>query len=124
MNAQAVLDACTRKPGAYLNCPFGPGVVCARLGKRIFAEVYLDRPWLTLCCDPPYGLEIRQAYPDAVRRGYHCPPSQQPYHNTITLDGTVPDEVLLQMLDHSYERVLRCMTRAQRQAALEGTAET
>ena len=32
------------------------------------------------------------------------------------------DAVLLQMLDHSYERVLRCMTRAQRQAALEGEA--
>jgi predicted DNA-binding protein (MmcQ/YjbR family) len=41
-----------------------------------------------------------------VTRGYHCPPVQQPYFNTVSLDGTVPDDVLIMMIDHAYAVVV------------------
>jgi predicted DNA-binding protein (MmcQ/YjbR family) len=41
-----------------------------------------------------------------VVRGYHCPPIQQPYFNTISLDGSVPDDVLAEMIEHSYKVVV------------------
>jgi len=31
---------------------------------------------------------------------------QQPYFNTVRLDGTVPDEILIEMMDHAYEVVV------------------
>ena len=49
--------------------------------------------------------ENRQVYPGVVVRGYHCPPVQQPYWNTIYPED-FPDEDLLNMIDHAYDTVL------------------
>ena len=118
MNADQLTALCLAQPGAYLNCPFGPEPVCARIGRRIFAEIFITQPWVTLKCEPLYGQAMREAYPGAIRRGYHCPPSQHPYNNTITLDGSVPDAVLEEMVLHSYARALASLPRAQRADAI------
>ena len=47
---------------------------------------------------------------EVVVRGYHCPPVQQPYWNTVYLDG-FPEEVLLDMIDLAYETVLRIFSK-------------
>ena len=44
------------------------------------------------------------AYPEKVVRGYHCPPVQQPYWNTIFLDD-FPGDVLKDMIDLAYDTV-------------------
>lgn len=119
MSTQELIDYCMGKQGAWLNCPFGPEPVCVRVGKRIFAEIYLTRAWITLKCEPVYGLAMREAYPDAIRRGYHCPLLQHPYNNTITLDGTVPDATLLEMIGHSYQRALCSLPKSERLSVLE-----
>jgi predicted DNA-binding protein (MmcQ/YjbR family) len=118
MNAKALMAKCLEKQGSYLYCPFGPEPVCARVGKRIFAEIFISKPWVTFKCDALYGLMMREKYPGVIRRGYHCPPPQHPYNNTVTLDGTVPDVELFAMLDHSYARALSSQTKAEREAAL------
>lgn len=123
MTAQALIEYCLTKQGAWVNCPFGPELVCARIGKRIFAEIFLNRPWVTLKCEPMFGLAMREAYPDTIRRGYHCPPPQHPYNNTITLDGTVPEETLLAMVDHSYQRALSSLPKSERAQALLRTPD-
>lgn len=120
MTTQDILERCLRMPGAYADTPFGPEPICARVGPRIFAEVFPARAWVTFKCEPAQGLCWRERFAKNVRRGYHCPPSQHPYSNTVTLDGTVPDGVLLDMLEHSYARALKTMTKAQREAALSG----
>jgi len=53
----------------------------------------------------------RTAYPDSVTRGYHCPPVQQPYFNTVRLDGNVSDEEILRMIDGSYRYVVRKLAK-------------
>jgi predicted DNA-binding protein (MmcQ/YjbR family) len=121
VNMQEILDHCLAKQGAYLNTPFGPEPLCARIGKRIFAEIYLSKPWITFGCDPIYGQMLMQNYPGTIRSGYYSPPSQQPYHVTVTLNGNVPDAMLLEMMDHSYNRALSKLTKAQRQEALKYT---
>lgn len=118
MTTQEVLDYCMQMKGAYTECPFGAEPVCARVGKRIFAEAYLTKPWVTLRCEPKLSLAYRAQYPQAVRRGYHCPPVQQPHKNTVELNGGVPDEVLRQMIDESYADALRALSKAERQALL------
>jgi len=121
VNAQEIMDYCLQKRGAYLNTPFGAEPVCVRIGKRIFAEIFLSRPWVTLKCEPLYGQAMRNAYPNGIRRGYHCPRAQQPYNNTVTLDGGVPDARLREMIDHSYTRALGTLTAAERAGALART---
>ncbi len=60
---------------------------------------------VTLKCTAFSGQAFRQAYPGAVVRGYHCPPVQQPYWNTIHLEQ-FPREDLPMMIDHAYETVV------------------
>ena len=112
MTPQEIIDYGMEKPGAYTDCPFGPEPICLRVEKRIFAEVYFSKPWITLKCEPTQGLAWRQAYPEQVRRGWHCPPVQQPYNNTVTMDGVLSAEILKEMLSHSYDRAVQSLTKA------------
>ena len=58
-----------------------------------------------------YCLEnYRMVYPEKVVRGYHCPPVQQPYWNTVYLSD-FPDEELLNMIDHAYEAVFNSFSK-------------
>ena len=106
MKVQDIKNYCLGKPGAYEDCPFGDVRICYKLNGKIFAQLY---PYeydykITLKCTADTGQFYRMAYPGEVVRGYHCPPVQQPYWNTIYLND-FPKEELLNMTDHAYETV-------------------
>ena len=94
---------CLAKPKAYEDLPFGDVPICYKVNGRIFAQLYPDK--ITVKCTAFAGEAFRQAYPGVVVRGYHCPPVQQPYWNTIYLDQ-FPHGELPMMLDHAYETVV------------------
>ena len=52
----------------------------------------------------------RQLYPGIIVRGYHCPPVQQPYWNTIHLED-FPEEELFHLIDLAYETVLHSFSK-------------
>lgn len=99
---------CLKKPGAYEDHPFGAWPVCYKVNGKIFAQVYPDK--LTVKCTAFSGEAYRLAYPGIVVRGYHCPPVQQPYWNTIDLIR-FPSEELPHMIDHTYETVVSKLPR-------------
>lgn len=107
-----VLAACGGLPGAVEEYPFGEQTAVFKVGGRMFALVPLgtDRPTVNLKCDPALALELRDRYP-AVRPGYH---QNKTHWNTVTLDGSVDDDELRWMIDHSYELVLAKLPRAVR----------
>jgi len=113
MTNQEILDECLAKPGAYEDYPFGPEVTVVKVKApsqetgRIFAQIFSlkNNRKVTLNCDIMTGEMYRQMYPGTVSRGYHCPPVQQPYFNTVSLDGTVPPQELRRMIAHSYDTV-------------------
>ena len=118
MNHDEILRYCLSKPGAFLDHPFGPGtavikIKSARGAARIFAQLFsLDgQAKATFNCDMMTGEFYRSAYPSAVTRGYHCPPVQQPYFNTLSLDGAVPGVDIVRMIDHAYQTVVGRMPR-------------
>ena len=47
----------------------------------------------------------------AITPGYHL---NKRHWNTVALDGSVPEEELLELIDHSYELVVAGLTKAQR----------
>ena len=55
-------------------------------------------------------MDLRGRYP-AITPGYHL---NKRHWNTVTLDGSVPDDEVLELVDHSYDLVLAGLTRAQR----------
>lgn len=116
MNLTNISDYCLAKPGSLETCPFGQWPICYKVGGKIFAQLYPDR--LTVKCTKFSGETFRQAYPGIVVRGYHCPPVQQPYWNTIYLNQ-FPVEQLPMMIDHAYETVLAGLSKKIRMQIME-----
>ena len=113
MNQDEIIRYCLSKPGAFMDYPFGPDVTTIKVksehsAARIFAQLFIlgGTPKATFNCDVMTGEFFRSVYPGTVTRGYHCPPIQQPYFNTVTLNGIVPDDVLINMMDHAYSVVV------------------
>ena len=65
---------------------------------------------VSLKCDPGYAVALREQYL-AVTAGYHL---NKRHWNTVTLDGSVPEDELLDLIDHSYELVVARLSRAER----------
>jgi len=101
------------KPGTSHDTPYGPGVVVTRVGKKIFCHIGADdRPLtISLKCRPALALQYRAEYP-AVRAGYHL---NKQHWNTVTLDGSIPEEVVREMVDHSYAVVQAGLSRRERE---------
>ena len=60
----------------------------------------------------------RMVYPEKVVRGYHCPPVQQPYWNTVFLND-FPEAELLNMIDHAYETVFHSFSKKVQKQMME-----
>lgn len=105
-------DYCMAKPCAYESRPFGEFPICYRLAGKIFAQFTPKKDWfkITLKTNPDAANFYRGAYPGVVVRGYHCPPVQQPYWNTIHLDD-FDKEILFQMIDEAYDEVMKRLPR-------------
>ena len=108
----AVIAACSVKPGAVEDYPFGDEVAVFKVADRMFALVPLgETPGsVSLKCDPELASSLRARYA-GVTPGYHL---SKRHWNTVTLDGSVPDEEVLELVDHSYDLVVARLTRAQR----------
>jgi predicted DNA-binding protein (MmcQ/YjbR family) len=109
-------------PATYPDFPFGPDHWVAKVKApsakqgRIFVALFElhSVPTVTFACDREHGEMYRAMFPGVVVRGWHCPPVQQPYNNTMPLDGSIPNEVLFEMLDHAFESVLAKIPKYQR----------
>lgn len=98
------------KPGARRDMPFGPDVLVIKVLNKMFALIaWQDDPLtITLKANPIDAVILRRQY-DAVKPGYHM---SKKHWNTVTLDGSIPDDEVRQMIDESYELVVLGLTRA------------
>ena len=107
-----VIAACAAKPGAVEDYPFGDEVAVFKVAGRMFALVPLGPApgSVSLKCDPDLAADLRRRYA-GITPGYHL---NKRHWNTVALDGSVPGEEVLELIDHSYDLVVARLTRAQR----------
>lgn len=100
------------KAGALEDFPFDDKTLVLKVGGKMFALLGLNEEPLrvNLKCDPLKAEVLRQRYP-AVLPGYHM---NKRHWNTVVLDGSVPEEEVLAMIDDSYELVVKGLPKAQR----------
>lgn len=112
MPVEDIIKYCLSKHKAYEDYPFGDIPICYRLNGKIFAQLYPNETdyKITLKCTADAGNFFRSLYPYKVVRGYHCPPIQQPYWNTIYLND-FPDDELFNMIDLAYDTVLNSFSK-------------
>jgi predicted DNA-binding protein (MmcQ/YjbR family) len=113
INFQTIEDYCLSKPGAFSQYPFGEGTLVFKVVSRMFALVSEDNRPLTmnLKCDPDDALALRDQYP-AIKPGYHM---NKTHWNTLTLDGSLPEKLVFELIDHSYELVVDKLSKRERQ---------
>jgi predicted DNA-binding protein (MmcQ/YjbR family) len=88
------IDAALWFPEAVETEPFGPGTLVHKVCGRMFALLREgDDPSVNLKCDPLHALELRDRFPGGVIPGYHM---NKDHWNTVTLDGTVPEDEILE----------------------------
>jgi len=87
----------------------------------MFALIPLDK-WeagegsISLKCDPQYTLELREQY-DSIEAAFHM---NKTHWNTIYVyKGEVLPELLFQLIDHSFNEVVKGMTKKKQQALKE-----
>ncbi len=109
------------KVGASEERPFDLETPVYKVMGKMFALLAPERTpqCLTLKCDPDHALLLREIY-DTVKPGYHM---NKKHWNTIALDGSVPDDEIEEMIDESYDLVVRGLTKAA-QRELAGFSES
>ena len=107
-----VIAACSAKPGSVEDYPFGDEVAVFKVAGKMFALVTLGPAAgsVSLKCDPDLAAGLRRRYA-AISAGYHL---NKRHWNTVTLDGSIPGDELLDLIDHSYELVVARLPRAER----------
>ncbi len=107
-----VIAACKAKPGSIEDYPFSEGAAVFKVAGKIFAIVDMDGSAgsVSLKCDPDLAVDLRRRY-EAITAGYHL---NKRHWNTIPLDGSVPDDEVLDLTHHSYELVVAGLPRGER----------
>jgi len=102
------------KPGAEIDFPFDPVTLVFKVGDKMFALIILDEQPLrmNLKCDPGKAQALRDAF-SAILPGYHM---NKRHWNTLVLDGSLPEELVLSLIDDSYALVLDGLPKAVRQS--------
>ncbi|HWF54827.1 MAG TPA: MmcQ/YjbR family DNA-binding protein [Solirubrobacteraceae bacterium] len=114
MTPEELRDHCLSHLGSEETFPFGPETSVFKVAGRIFALSRLGATPLavSLKCEPALAEELRATHP-AVAPGYHL---NKRHWNTVTLDGSLPEEWIRDMVEDSYDLIVSALPRARRRA--------
>ena len=80
-----------------------------KVAGKMFALSALEREPLEVSvkCEPELAVELRNSYP-AIRPGYHL---NKRHWNTITLDGSLSDQLVRDLIEDSYDLVVSALPK-------------
>jgi predicted DNA-binding protein (MmcQ/YjbR family) len=112
MDSEELRERCLALPGSTEEFPFGDEVSVFKVGGKMFAASHLDAEPLQISvkCEPELAVQLRADHP-AVAPGYHL---NKRHWNTITIDGSLPDQIVADMLADSYHLVVESLPKARR----------
>jgi predicted DNA-binding protein (MmcQ/YjbR family) len=120
MDRMALHEFCLSFAGAYEDFPFGDDVSVYKVMGKMFALIPhdADPTSISLKCDPKEALMLRQMY-KSITPGYHL---NKEHWNTILVESDIPDELIYDMIEDSYQLVVKKLTKKQR-AELQSQSE-
>lgn len=113
MNIEEYREYCLNKPGTSEDTPFGPDTLVFKVMGKMFALTGIeDFHFINLKCDPEYAVELRELFDGSIRPGYHMNKKQW---NSVDTDGSVPDDKIRHLIDHSYQLVVDKLPKRDRE---------
>lgn len=108
MNIEIARTYCISKKGVTESFPFDEHSLVLKVMGKMFALIDLESAdRISLKCDPERALELRDTY-SAIEGAYHF---NKKYWNQVSLAGDANDTLIRQLIDHSYEEVLKKFTK-------------
>lgn len=109
MNIEQFRAYCLSKKYVSESFPFDDQALVFKVADKMFALTALNRKpsQVNLKCDPERALELRDEYPD-IFAGYHM---SKKHWNTLILEGSLTNKLILELIDHSYNLVVKGMTK-------------
>ena len=113
MDLPDAIEFCLSLPAAEETVPFGPDVLVYKVAGKMFALTQPDEfpSKMNLKCDPARAISLREDY-DAITPGYHM---NKQHWNTVDVTGGVPEKLIRELVDHSYELVRASLPRKVRE---------
>jgi len=107
-------ELCLSLPGSDETFPFGPQTSVFKVAGKMFALSQLaGRPLcVSVKCEPALAEQLRETHP-TVCPGYHL---NKRHWNTVTIDGSLPEQMIRDMLEDSYDLVVSALPVARRRA--------
>jgi len=103
---------CLDQPSAAETFPFSAELSVFKVAGKVFALTALGESPLKISLKsvPEVATRLRGAYP-AITAGYHL---NKQHWNTVLIDGSVPDELVREMIEDSYDLVRAKLPKAVR----------
>jgi predicted DNA-binding protein (MmcQ/YjbR family) len=114
MTADDLRAACLALPGTREEQPFtrSPHLSAFKVATKVFALSRLgvtESLRVSLKCDPEVAVGLRGAHA-AINPGYHL---NKRHWNTVLLDGSLPDAMVRDMIEDSYDLIVAKLTKAE-----------
>jgi predicted DNA-binding protein (MmcQ/YjbR family) len=113
MDREQLRDYCLSRKASVEEFPFGEEVAVFKVMGKVFALLPVDGALsISLKCDPIFAQLLRDTYP-AVTPGWHL---NKKHWNSVKIDDSIAEDEILEMVDHSYDQVVKGLTKVQREA--------
>jgi predicted DNA-binding protein (MmcQ/YjbR family) len=112
MTVAELVEYCLAKPGATEDYPWGEEELTAKVGGKVFAFIGLTGGTVGLKCgaNADEAAQWRDRYPEAITTSAYI---GRYGWNAVRLDG-VPEDDLHELVDASYEDVVRRLPKSRR----------
>jgi predicted DNA-binding protein (MmcQ/YjbR family) len=113
MNIEQLREYCLNKKGVTEDFPFDADTLVFKVLGKIFALFPLEKwekgeGWVNLKCDPEYALQLR-AEQSSIIPGWHM--NKKHWNSVLIYKGELQPKFILQLIDHSYEMVLKSVPK-------------
>ncbi len=113
MNVESFRAYCLAKKGVSEEFPFDEETLVFKVMGKMFALCGLEHiPFqIALKCDPERAIMLREEYDGRITEAYHM---SKKHWNSVQVEA-LPETLVKELIDHSYELVVAGLTKKQQQ---------
>jgi predicted DNA-binding protein (MmcQ/YjbR family) len=114
VDGEALRDLCLSLRSSDETFPFGFETSVFKVAGKMFALSRLleDPLRVSLKCEPLLAEQLRAAHP-VITGGYHL---NKRHWNTVVIDGSLPDQMIADMIEDSYDLVVSKLPHARQRS--------
>lgn len=110
MNIEEFTTYCLEKAGVEDSFPFNETTLVFKVVKMFALTSIESFESINLKCDPDYAVELREKYM-GISPGFHM---NKTHWNTVRVNEDVPDQLIYELIDHSYHLIVKSLTKKQK----------